>query len=47
MRHAEQRNMQMKNELTLVKAGLIKFEIIPLGPFLPFAELFEKIPAKE
>jgi hypothetical protein len=26
--------------LPLVRAGLIRFEFIPLGPFLPFAELF-------
>ena len=36
----EQAN-RMTDELPLVKAGLIKFDFIPLGPFLPFAELFK------
>jgi hypothetical protein len=32
---------KMTDRLPLVKGGLIRFEFIPLGPFLPFAELFE------
>jgi len=31
---------KMTDELPLVRADLIRFEFIPLGPFLPFAELF-------
>jgi hypothetical protein len=33
---------KITNGLPLVKAGLISFEFIPLGPFLPFAELFDR-----
>lgn len=29
-------------ELPLVKAGFIEFEFIPVGPFVPFENLFEK-----
>ena len=28
------------DELPLVKAGLVDFELIPLGPFIPFGALF-------
>lgn len=28
--------------LPLVKAGLVDFDIIPLGPFMPFGTLFAK-----
>jgi muconolactone delta-isomerase len=31
---------QILNELPLVKEGLVDFEIIPLGPFIPFGMLF-------
>ena len=31
---------QVLNTLPLVKAGLVDFDIIPLGPFLPFGALF-------
>ncbi len=30
------------NTLPLVQQGLVDFDIIPLGPFAPFAELFAK-----
>lgn len=30
------------DELPLVKAGLIRFELIPLGPFMPLAMLFSE-----
>lgn len=29
------------NDLPIVKAGLVDFELIPLGPFLPLEVLFE------
>ena len=31
-------------DLPLVKAGLVDFDLIPLGPFVPLANLFEKRP---
>jgi hypothetical protein len=34
-------------DLPLVKAGLIDFEYIPLGPFLPLEALFAGVPAPE
>ncbi|MEM8831124.1 MAG: superoxide dismutase [Cyanobacteria bacterium P01_G01_bin.19] len=30
------------SDLPIVKAGLVDFDLIPLGPFLPLATLFEK-----
>lgn len=33
------------DDLPLIKAGLIDFEYIPLGPFLPLESLFAGIPA--
>ncbi len=33
---------QTISELPLVKAGLIEFEFIPVGPFVPFENLFAK-----
>ena len=30
------------SNLPIVKAGLVDFDLIPLGPFLPLATLFEK-----
>ncbi|UCG80831.1 MAG: hypothetical protein JSV60_00685 [Desulfobacterales bacterium] len=31
---------EVLNSLPLVKANLIEFDIIPLGPFMPFSVLF-------
>ena len=33
---------KLTDDLPLVKAGYIEFEFIPVGPFTPFEELFEK-----
>ena len=30
------------SDLPIVKAGLVDFDLIPLGPFLPLATLFEQ-----
>ena len=34
------------DDLPMVKAGLITFEYIPLGPFLPIEALFAGVPAQ-
>lgn len=33
---------KIMDELPLVKKKLIEFDFIPLGPFIPFASLFDK-----